>query len=488
VHHPFTSPKDGHVDWLETDPGRCVAKAYHVVLNGIEERAKCLLTNASSAVDQSSCASSTSACATRNRRIECRAVSRIEGAGDHRALFHWTGKMQSKLVIVQYAGDFAATYRALGRGEPETYYAQKHSVAGVADLAGPEHAVITICCTTDRDYDEELAPGLRAIGISHRPGGVDETSVWRNVAACSPTHLVMRTPLRRVLAHAAARRIRTLATLADSFNATSLRGRLREWLLCRTLNHAVVEAVANHGRMSAMQLVRMGVDRHKVTAWDWPHRLRPHEHAAKSAPAGRPWRLLFVGILSESKGLGDLIRALPYAIKAGLEVRLDVVGAGDQQAFEQLAYEHDVASYVRFLGKRSHADVIDFMLSSDVVVVPSRHDYPEGFPMTLYEALATRTPIVASDHPMFRHVLVDGASALVYAARDSAALAHKLRALYSDPALYARLSQSSLATWESLLVPVEWVDLVRTWYRGSPDEFARLLANGRQDLEARTPV
>ncbi len=36
VHHPFTSPKDGHEDWLESDPGRCVAKAYDVVLNGIE--------------------------------------------------------------------------------------------------------------------------------------------------------------------------------------------------------------------------------------------------------------------------------------------------------------------------------------------------------------------------------------------------------------------------------------------------------------------
>lgn len=36
VHHPFTSPKDGHEDWLEADPGRCIAKAYDVVLNGIE--------------------------------------------------------------------------------------------------------------------------------------------------------------------------------------------------------------------------------------------------------------------------------------------------------------------------------------------------------------------------------------------------------------------------------------------------------------------
>ena len=36
VHHPFTSPKDGHEDWLENKPGACVAKAYDMVLNGVE--------------------------------------------------------------------------------------------------------------------------------------------------------------------------------------------------------------------------------------------------------------------------------------------------------------------------------------------------------------------------------------------------------------------------------------------------------------------
>jgi len=36
VHHPFTSPKDGHEDLLESDPGAAVSKAYDVVLNGIE--------------------------------------------------------------------------------------------------------------------------------------------------------------------------------------------------------------------------------------------------------------------------------------------------------------------------------------------------------------------------------------------------------------------------------------------------------------------
>jgi len=36
VHHPFTAPKDGHEDWMDSDPGRCIAKAYDMVLNGWE--------------------------------------------------------------------------------------------------------------------------------------------------------------------------------------------------------------------------------------------------------------------------------------------------------------------------------------------------------------------------------------------------------------------------------------------------------------------
>ncbi len=36
VHHPFTAPKDGHEDWMDTDPGRCLSKAYDMVLNGWE--------------------------------------------------------------------------------------------------------------------------------------------------------------------------------------------------------------------------------------------------------------------------------------------------------------------------------------------------------------------------------------------------------------------------------------------------------------------
>ena len=36
LHHPFTSPKDEHLQYLEGDPGKCLAKAYDLALNGWE--------------------------------------------------------------------------------------------------------------------------------------------------------------------------------------------------------------------------------------------------------------------------------------------------------------------------------------------------------------------------------------------------------------------------------------------------------------------
>jgi len=36
AHHPFTSPKDEHLELLESDPGRVLAKAYDIAMNGWE--------------------------------------------------------------------------------------------------------------------------------------------------------------------------------------------------------------------------------------------------------------------------------------------------------------------------------------------------------------------------------------------------------------------------------------------------------------------
>ena len=36
MHHPFTAPRDEDIQYLQSDPGRVKAKAYDMVLNGVE--------------------------------------------------------------------------------------------------------------------------------------------------------------------------------------------------------------------------------------------------------------------------------------------------------------------------------------------------------------------------------------------------------------------------------------------------------------------
>jgi glycosyltransferase involved in cell wall biosynthesis len=122
------------------------------------------------------------------------------------------------------------------------------------------------------------------------------------------------------------------------------------------------------------------------------------------------------------------------------------------------------------------------MHEHDVVVVPSRHEYPEGLPNTIYEALCSRTPIVASDHPMFALKLRDGENSAIFPAGDARALAERIRALVDDRELYERLSGNSEQAAATFQVPLKWHELLDRWLRDAPgdhDALARFtLANG----------
>ena len=70
------------------------------------------------------------------------------------------------------------------------------------------------------------------------------------------------------------------------------------------------------------------------------------------------------------------------------------------ETFAALAKTLHVDDRVGFSGLLGHDAVLAHMRDAAVVVVPSHHDYAEGFPMTIYETLCSRTPLVASDHPV----------------------------------------------------------------------------------------
>jgi glycosyltransferase involved in cell wall biosynthesis len=156
------------------------------------------------------------------------------------------------------------------------------------------------------------------------------------------------------------------------------------------------------------------------------------------------------------------VEALRLLREAGQDVDLTICGIGDDlERLKAAALAQGLGERVRFLGQVPLDKVGTHMRACDIVVVPSRHAYPEGMPNVIFEALAARTPLVVSDHPSFRGRLVDGDSAAVFRASDPDSLAAAITAVATDGALYERLSRNSAAALRGLYVGAPWYTLVR---------------------------
>ncbi len=126
------------------------------------------------------------------------------------------------------------------------------------------------------------------------------------------------------------------------------------------------------------------------------------------------------------------------------------------------------------LGRLGGDEILERMAAADFVCIPSRPAYPEGLPLTIYEAMASGTPIVASDHPMFVGVVRDGDTGFVFPAGDPARLADVVRDAWDDPVGYERVSRNAAAAYATLGLSTLWADLLERWVRGIPDDLSWL--------------
>ena len=95
--------------------------------------------------------------------------------------------------------------------------------------------------------------------------------------------------------------------------------------------------------------------------------------------------------------------------------------------------------WVRYLGKRS--DVRELMAMAHVVVLPSHGG--EGVPRVLLEAAAMGKPIVATDVPGCRDIVVDGTNGLLVPVRDVGALVSAVGRLLASPSLRAQMGEAA---------------------------------------------
>lgn len=387
-----------------------------------------------------------------------------------------------RVLIVHFSGDFRAAHQRRKRDGSETYFGHGYILDQLEQLGTRHGAAAYLSCLAPRYREENGVVTLMGGGtnpLRHPARILADIAAWR------PTHVIVHGPMMRLLAGIRRMDVELGCMWADSFCIPQLWRTLRYGDLAARLNDPRITLVGNHGINAARGLAELGVDPARIVPWDFPHPSGPETVAPRTLPDitpgdltsadGTVHELLYVGSLDIKKGVSDAIRAMAHL--EGIPARLTLVGSGADKRLAALARRLGVAERVYFAGHVDNARVQDMMRKASAVLVPSRHAFPEGLPLTLFEAIAARTPVIASDHPMFRGHARDRETAMVHPAGNPRALAATITALLSDPALYARISQAAPEAWASMQVPARWGQVIDHWVAGGQSDRGWLAAH-----------
>jgi glycosyltransferase involved in cell wall biosynthesis len=133
-------------------------------------------------------------------------------------------------------------------------------------------------------------------------------------------------------------------------------------------------------------------------------------------------RVLFVGMLSQAKGLGYLLQA---AARLERQIELTLVGKRVSSAIPEQA----VLDRYRWIPSLSHDELLQEMSRHDVLVFPSLH---EGFGLVIAEAMAQGLVVITTPHTAGPDLITDGVDGFLVPIRSAEAIEEKLERLMMD--------------------------------------------------------
>lgn len=191
--------------------------------------------------------------------------------------------------------------------------------------------------------------------------------------------------------------------------------------------------------------------------------------------AGEPFRVLFMGVLIERKGVADLLDAVALLRDSGRLGDMCVVIAGTGTQEDELKVK---AGELGLLGDVAGADagvpVVEFVGWTDgekkralfeqcqALVLPS---YNEGLPVAVLEAIAHGMPVVATNVGDMAAAVHDGENGYLIEPGDVHALADTLAKIAADRNRYEAMSQASRALAERDFSDAGYFHTIRAVYR-----------------------
>lgn len=167
----------------------------------------------------------------------------------------------------------------------------------------------------------------------------------------------------------------------------------------------------------------------------------PSRFSPQPEPEGIPVIMLAARMLWD-KGVGILVEAA-RSLKAEIPVRVALVGdpdPGNPATVTRETLENwNTEGIVEWWGWQP--DMPEIYNRSHIVTLPTM--YGEGVPTTLLEAASCGRPLVATDIPGCRQVIIEGHNGFLVPTNNPRALAEALKRLASDPALRGRMGEAS---------------------------------------------
>jgi glycosyltransferase involved in cell wall biosynthesis len=184
-----------------------------------------------------------------------------------------------------------------------------------------------------------------------------------------------------------------------------------------------------------------------------PIGIEPQPDLPPPGPRGAGLRIVYLGALAGTKGIFDILAALPLVRARAPDAKLVCGGkwfkASEQATAEQFIHEHGLGNAVEFLGEVHGAAKWCLLRSADIFVFPPPSQN-EAFGIVLLEAMQAGVPIVATRGGARNEILADGVNGLLVSEHDPKDLTEKILQLADDPGLRGRMAQANRDRFENL--------------------------------------